>query len=408
PAIPFTLLALSWTALAPADDASAAAAFTFAWPRGADGAACRIDRLRIATAIGLVAVLVYGVAVAAPYASYLAAEYAAGPGRGPQAIEAAMRISSSANPLQPFVGYERARAAMSRAPRLSPPLLERAHDAFSRAQDLAPGDPSAFALMGRLYARAVADFPGAGPGAIEAADTCYGEAIGRSPFDARLLLERGGFRLATGRAAAALADASAALRLEPRALAGRQLELEALLESGRVEEAAGSLRRLDEESARLRGYEPENGYEASLIRIDLRDLERARAMIAPSLFFLPGLPGTPGVPAGPGLPAVGGGAAVVGGGPLGGRHHHDGGGRLLREDLIEEGGLRLRLAGRLPFPEAVPVHAGLAHDGLDRFSLERLDGMVEVQLAPRTVVVDDIAEAHGPLVHRATPERGPI
>jgi len=275
-------------------------------------------------------------------------------------------------------------------------------------KDLAPGDPSAFALMGRLYARAVADFPGAGPGAIEAADTCYGEAIGRSPFDARLLLERGGFRLATGRAAAALADASAALRLEPRALAGRQLELEALLESGRVEEAAGSLRRLDEESARLRGYEPENGYEASLIRIDLRDLERARAMIAPSLFFLPGLPGTPGVPAGPGLPAVGGGAAVVGGGPLGGRHHHDGGGRLLREDLIEEGGLRLRLAGRLPFPEAVPVHAGLAHDGLDRFSLERLDGMVEVQLAPRTVVVDDIAEAHGPLVHRATPERGPI
>ncbi|MBI3450757.1 MAG: O-antigen ligase family protein [Acidobacteria bacterium] len=402
PAIPFTLLALSWTALAPADEGSSAAAFTFRWPRRDDGAAARMDRLRISTSIGVVAVVLYGVTVAAPYASYVAAEYAAGPERGPRAIEAAMRFSATANPLQPFVAYERARAAMGRARQISPPLLDRAHDAFSRAQDLAPGDPSAFALMGRLYARAVGDFPGAGPGAVEAAERHYGEAIGRSPYDARLLLERGGFRLATGRATAALEDALAALRLEPRALAARQLELEALLESGRGEEAAGSLRRLDEESARLRGYEPENGYEASLIRIDLRDLERARAMIAPSLFLLPGAPGVSGVH------ALRGGSAVLGGGPLGGGHHHDGGGWLLGENLIEEGGLGLRLAGRFPLPEAVPVHAGLADDGLNGLPRESLHRMIEVQLAARTVVVDDVAEAHGPLVHRGTPERPPI
>jgi len=295
-----------------------------------------------------------------------------------------MRLAETLNPRQPFLGYERARSAMARAKRISPALLANAFESLEKAQSLEPGDPSAFALMGRLYARALEDFPGAGAGAVDAADRRYTEALLRAPLDARLFVERGGFRLARGNGAAALADSREAIRLEPEALAARQLEVEALLACGRSQDAAAALKRLDEEVVRLRGYEPLNGYESFLMRLDPWDLEKARGMVSSLLLLFPD------------------------GGPLGRGHRRDGGGRFLGEDLIEEGLLRLALSGRLPVTVGVSVHAGLAHDGVDRIGGQGLHGVIQDELAARAVVVHHVAEAHGPLDHRFTSEWAPL
>jgi hypothetical protein len=182
-----------------------------------------------------------------------------------------------------------------------------------------------------------------------------------------------------GAAEEALADGREALRLEPNALAARQLELEALIAWGDTRGAARALEVLDRETARLRGYDPLNGYESFLMRVNGRDLEKARGMIASLLLLVPD-------------------ADLLGGG-----HDGDGRRRLLGEDLIEERLLRLGLPPRLAVPVVVPVHAGLADDRLDLAVGQRLDGVIQDQLATRAVVVDSVAEAHRPLDHRITP-----
>jgi len=385
PAIPLTLLILAWSALAPAAASEAAASFFLRWPGGSGGRRERLDRAAVTTSVVVIGVVVWSVAVAAPFLSDAAARWAGGPGRAPARVDAGMRLAEDLNPWQPFLGYERARSAMARAERLSPSLLANAFDSLQKTQSLEPGDPSAFALMGRLYARALLDYPGAGPGAADAADRRYTEALERAPFDARLFVERGGFRLARGNGPAALSDSREAIRLEPRALAARQLEVEALLSCGRSSEASGALRRLDEEIVRLRGYEPLNGYESFLMRLDPRDLEKARGMVSSLLLLV-----------------------VPDGGALGGGHRHEGGRRLLREDLIEEGLLRLALPGRLAVAVGVPVHAGLADDGVDGVVGQRLHGVIQDELAARAVVIHHVAEAQRPLDHRLTSEGLPL
>ena len=49
---------------------------------------------------------------------------------------------------------------------ISSPLLANAMESLERTVRLAPGDPSAYALLASLYRRAAADLSGAGPGAL--------------------------------------------------------------------------------------------------------------------------------------------------------------------------------------------------------------------------------------------------
>ena len=380
PAIPFTLIVLGWCALAESRREECAASFVLRWPPAAE----RLARFSVGASTVAVAGVLWAAGVAAPFASHLLANYAEGPEVPPARIDLAVRLSEACNPWQPFLGYRRARAALARVPRLPPVLLANAMESLEKTIRLEPGDPSAYALLARLYARAAADLPGAGPGAIDAAERRWSEAIRVAPLDARLRIERGGFRLSGGRGAAALRDATGALALEPNALAAHLLRVEALADSGWIEGAARALRGLDTVAARLRAYEPLNGYEASLLRVDGPALERIRERLGSLLLVVPA------------------------GRLLGRRHAEIRRGRPLGEDLFEEGLRPALLPAALAVPEGMGRHAGLADDRLHLVPGHRLDGVVQEQLAPRAVVFDDVAEARRPLAHELNPQKEPL
>jgi len=371
------MLIVAWPALRPPGTSEAAASYRLRWPAVGSEWQARLDRWAVGASAASGWVVLFGLAVAAPYLAHLAARYAESPGRPPVRIDAAVRLSETLNPYQPFLGYRRARAALAMAERISPPLLSNALESLERTARLEPGDPGAFALMGRLYARCAQDLPGAGEGSLDAAERLYSEAIARAPRDARLWIERAVFRLARGDAAA-LADCEEAVRLEPSSLAARQVMVDALLLLGRTAGAAEALRDLDLKIAALRGYEPLNGYEEALLRLDRRALQEARERLGESLLVVPP------------------------GGFLRGGHDRERRGRFLGQDLIEQRLLGLGLPADLAVPVAVPVHAGLANDGLDRVSGEGLHRMVQKQLAARAVIVNHVAEAQAPLGHRLT------
>lgn len=276
PAIPLTLLILSWPALRPGGTAQAAASFLLRWP--ARGPESR-ERRSMALSLAIGGVVLFIVAVAAPYGSYVASEYAASGSLPPVRIDLAFRAAESMNPTQPYIGYRRARSALARSRNLSPPLLANAMDSLEKTIRLEPGDPSAYALLGGLYARAATELPGAGPGALLAAERRLGQAIERAPFDVALLVERGGLRLSSGRKDLALEDAEAALLVEPNALAAHLLRIEACLASGRTDRARAALTEMSEAESRLGDHRPLNGYEAALMRVDARRLEEARRKI---------------------------------------------------------------------------------------------------------------------------------
>jgi tetratricopeptide (TPR) repeat protein len=242
-------------------------------------------------AIGLSAlgagVALLAVAVVGPYLSYLGARYAESAGRPPVRIDLASRWSESFNPYQPFLGYRRARAALSRTPRISPPLLANAMDSLERTIRLEPGDPSAYVLLASLHVRSYHDLPGVGVGTLTAAGKLYDQAIDLSPLDARLWTERAGFRLMVGDPRAALSDCREAVRLEPRSTSARLMLVEALLEGGREEEARRGLAELDELMGVMGGYRALNGYEADLLKVDPRRLESVRSRLDRSVVFLP-------------------------------------------------------------------------------------------------------------------------
>ena len=273
PALPLTLIILSWPVLAPGTFDEAAAAFVLRWPKGP---AAKHDRRAIAWSAAAALLALYLIGVAAPYLSWALARYAEGVGRAPARVDWAARHAEALNPYQPFIGYRRARAALSRAPRVSPPLLANASDSLERTIRLEPGDPSAYALLGDLYARAAADLPGAGPGSLDQAERRFTQAIEAAPRNATFWVARAAFSLFRGDPDSAISDAARSLALEPLALAAHQVRVEALLAAGRREEAASALREMEKASDRLRGYAPLNGYEAALIRIDARSMEEAR------------------------------------------------------------------------------------------------------------------------------------
>lgn len=284
PAIPMTLILLAWPALHPRDPVEAAAAFDLRWPAG-PGAASR--RAAVLVSAASVAAVLYGLGAAGPFLAHAAARYAEGAAPSGERKDLALRLAAALNPLQPFPAYRRAREAMAGGGAIPPSVFASALDALERTARLEPGDPSAHALMGRLYARAAAELPGAGPPALRAAERRYGEAILRAPRDARLLVERGALRLAAGRPEEALADARAALGLEPLALAARQLEIEAHLAAGEEAGAARAVRDLDAASRRLGAHAPLNGYEAYLMQVDGRSLAEARRRLASLLLLVP-------------------------------------------------------------------------------------------------------------------------
>jgi hypothetical protein len=380
PAIPVMLLVLGWGAIQPQTLEESARGHLLRWPSAS------LDRTqrRLAALSPMVLIsVVWTLAVAAPYLAHLAARYAESPGRSPVRIDAAVRLSRELNPWQPFLEYRRARAALGRAPRISPPLLANASESLERVLRLEPGDPSAHALLGQLYARAAADLPGAGPGALDAAERRFSAAIAAVPLDARLFVARGALRVSRGDRRGALEDSAAAVELEPNALIAHQLRLEAMLGSGKNREAIEALRRLEEVRVRLRRYEPLNEYEASLLRVDSRELERARARLGASVLF-------------PVLPR----------GLLLGRGHGDGlGGWSLGEDLVEETLLGVLLPGHPPVPVRVGMHARLADDRLDLVLDDRLNRVIEQELAPRAVILDNAAEARRFVHHRRHPKK---
>jgi tetratricopeptide (TPR) repeat protein len=378
PAIPMTLLALAWKGVAPHRRGEAAAAFDLHWP---DRRREPLQARLVLVSCAITLVVVYLLSVAAPYLSHEVSLYAQAPGRSPARVDFAARLAEGLNPHQPYLGYRRARAALGRAPRVSPPLLANAASSLEHATRLAPGDPPAYLLLGELYARAASDLPGAGPGARAAAERYLSVAIRLAPWDARARVERASLKLSRGDTEGAVRDCDAAVNLEPNALPAHHLRLEAQLAIGRGEAAAGALQALEAALQRLRGHQPQNGYEASLMRLDRVGLERARERLR-SLALL--------VPAGD----------LLGGGSGG-----DLGGRPLGEDLIEEGLLRRTFLGRLPVPVGMGVHAGLADDGLHLALDDRLHRMVEDQLAARAVVVENFAESWWPVRHEEIPVR---
>jgi O-antigen ligase len=281
PAIPLTLVVMLWMALDPRGMGDAPAALVLRWPRTAGG------RMAIGLSVLGAGAALLAVAVVGPYLSYLSARYAESAGRPPVRIDLASRWSESFNPYQPFLGYRRARAALSRTPRISLPLLANAMDSLERTIRLEPGDPSAYVLLASLQVRSYHDLPGAGVGTLTAAGKLYEQAIDLSPLDARLWTERAGFRLMVGDPRAALSDCRKAVQLEPRSPAARLLCVEALLEGGREEEARRALAELDELVGVMEGYRALNGYEADLLKVDPRRLESVRSRLDRSVVFLP-------------------------------------------------------------------------------------------------------------------------
>ncbi len=277
PAIPLALITLVWLALAPGRPGEGAAGLAAAWiPR----AGPLRGRLAIGLGVLSAAASLWMVAVAGPFLSYAAARYAEAPGRPPIRIDLAARISERLNPWQPFLGYRRAEAALSRAATLSPPLFANASESLERTIRLEPEDRSAWALLASLYRRAAVDFPGAGPGAWAAAGRYHDAAIARAPLDARLRLDRATFLLGSGRAEEALADCEEAIRLEPRSPMARHLRAEALAALGRGREAAAALEDLDRVAGLMKGYEALNGYERSLLRLNQPRVNLLRSRVA--------------------------------------------------------------------------------------------------------------------------------
>jgi O-antigen ligase len=279
PAIPLTILLLAWPALHTAMRGDAA------WSLALETSALnnsRLSRWAVGSSVALILLLAFAVGSGGPYFSYLAAGYAQSPGVAPVRIDLAARISQRANPYQPFLGYRRARAAIGRAEKISPVLLGNATESLERTARIVPSNAWAPRLLGRLFARAASDLPGAGDGALRTAERQYSIACRNAHRNALVFVERGRFRLFAGDARGARADAAKALSLEPMALTAHLLAVEAYLSLGAAEEAAEAMRRLDAALNSLEGYRPKIEYEEELMLLDGPRLVELRQRLEPS------------------------------------------------------------------------------------------------------------------------------
>ncbi len=224
-----------------------------------------------------VAVSAYFGAVLLPHrahAQLMAGLEASEPGLPDERITRAVTIDRY-NPL-----HVATRAELTWPPnkRLDPGVLASAHHDLLRAHSLDPGNPRFLMLLGRLHAQACFDI-GAGPVELARAEGFYRQAIALGDRDARFHLELAGFLFARGRPEPALEEVREALALEPRFLGAQLTLVRALLESVRDEEAAAAFDRLEETRTELADYEPKNGYEEDLLRLDEAVLSEVAARV---------------------------------------------------------------------------------------------------------------------------------
>jgi O-antigen ligase len=180
--------------------------------------------------------------------------------RGLRRMERAARL----NPLHPEYRHDLAMATLNSGP----PTAERYAEAalhLVAARRLKPIDPRFPLLLARLEAGiGEALFSDASAGGRAAA--LYAEAAALAPLDPRPLLEMAGHLARLQNHQEALEAAGAALKLEPNFVRARILEASILAGLGRAEEARAAFGRLLATEQALRGFIPESGYAADLVR----------------------------------------------------------------------------------------------------------------------------------------------
>ena len=278
PAITLTLVALLVPQLTPEGSARAAIhmSLPLALPAGAGPSARRSGRRR-AVALFAALALAYAGCVLVPYAAH--ACYLHGLTQSRQGSPApGLSRAIALNPLNPLYPATRADRSWRRDRRLTPATLARAHLDLEAAHRLDPADPDHLVALAQLHARACFELD-SGPACVARAEGLYREAIALGRKDPRPHLELAVLLLAFGRREEGMAQIDEALRLEPRYLAAHFARVRASLESERKEEARlamGSLQRtLDE----LASYEPRNGYEADLMKLDQGMLAQVREQL---------------------------------------------------------------------------------------------------------------------------------
>jgi tetratricopeptide (TPR) repeat protein len=258
PAVTLSLIVLVVPLMAPAGPSAA--------PLFAAAPAAALPRRRIvaATAMGAVA-LGWIAGVAWPYAAHLCFEEAlrGGPSGGARAIARAIGL----NPYNPL--YLATRAEMRSRPgtRLELPAYAASDLDLWEANRLDPGNPEHLLERAQLHARACFDL-GADAVAADRTIALYREAIDLGGKDPRPHMELAGFLLALGRLEAGLREIEAALELEPRFLGARLTLARVLIEMGRREDAGMELERLRRIRDELASYDPRNGYEKDLMRLE--------------------------------------------------------------------------------------------------------------------------------------------
>jgi O-antigen ligase len=213
-------------------------------------------------AAAIVAV-VYGVGlgVVLPWIAHQEAEAARR--SGPAGIDR-MRRAARLAPLQPEYRHDLAMAAINSGPPTAEAYAE-AWRLIAEARRLKPIDPRFPLLLGRLETiagnRLFHD-----RGAPGRAVALYREAIALSPHDPRPRLELGHYLIETDDLPGALAEARAALEVEPHFVRARILEASVLARLGRGAEAAAARAALEATLGVVRGFNPGSGYGREIVQ----------------------------------------------------------------------------------------------------------------------------------------------
>jgi tetratricopeptide (TPR) repeat protein len=117
------------------------------------------------------------------------------------------------------------------------------------------------------------------PLAQERAATLYREAVRLAPLDPRPRLELAGHLNELKQPAEALAVVREALGLEPNFVRARLLEASILLDMERHAEARDSLRLAETTLQSLRGYVPDSGYAAEIVKDARSERERLASLL---------------------------------------------------------------------------------------------------------------------------------
>ena len=223
----------------------------------------------------LLALYTWVAGVALPYL----ADHEASAGRrlGREGV-ARMKRAVRLNPYHPEYQHDLAMAALNSGP-LDAERYAEAADRLRRARLLKPADYRFPLLLARLEDRFAADLFDE-EGASRRASRRYAEAARLAPLDPRPALEQASNLASLGQVEEALAVAVAALRIEPHFRRARLMETGLLLRLGRLDQAAGAWRSLQQTDAALRGYRAENSYAADLIRNAPEERRRVLAALA--------------------------------------------------------------------------------------------------------------------------------